>query len=41
MLPLLVVDYTFDRFTDIILTTRVSYYGFTQVRLFLVLPVVI
>jgi len=25
-----VVDYNFDRFTDIILTTREGYYGFTQ-----------
>jgi hypothetical protein len=32
LLPLLVVDYSFDRFTDIILTTRDGYYGFTQVR---------
>ena len=28
------VYYSFDRFTDIILTTRNGYYGFTQVRLY-------
>lgn len=31
MLPLLVVDYSFDKFNDFILTTRDGYYGFTQV----------
>ncbi len=32
MLPLLAVDFSFDRNTDIVLTTREGYYGFQQVR---------
>lgn len=32
MLPLLVTDYSFDKFSDIIVTTRDGYYGFTQAR---------